>query len=131
MVCKYSYFRILVRYIGLIIISLISKLHCSWIRDLDLNTIYNKNQLLLILEWGTWVQISPTTKTNQLLSKSDKKKKKHNYKRWKAESLSHISKPGFDLGTCGLWAHHASAAPLWFVAKLFSLSFIISPIIIG
>ena len=25
-----------------------------------------------------------------------------------------ISEPGFDPGTCGLWAHHASAAPLWF-----------------
>ncbi|GLJ28446.1 hypothetical protein SUGI_0559670 [Cryptomeria japonica] len=23
-----------------------------------------------------------------------------------------ISEPGFDPGTCGLWAHHASAAPL-------------------
>ena len=25
-----------------------------------------------------------------------------------------ISEPGFDPGTCGLWAHHASTAPLWF-----------------
>ncbi|KAI3735367.1 hypothetical protein L6452_14863 [Arctium lappa] len=23
-----------------------------------------------------------------------------------------LSEPGFDPGTCGLWAHHASAAPL-------------------
>ena len=23
-----------------------------------------------------------------------------------------ISEPDFDPGTCGLWAHHASAAPL-------------------
>ena len=30
---------------------------------------------------------------------------------WKPFSLS---EPGFDPGTCGLWAHHASAAPLWF-----------------
>ncbi|PON50075.1 hypothetical protein PanWU01x14_225170 [Parasponia andersonii] len=29
-----------------------------------------------------------------------------------AESCSSISEPGFDPGTCGLWAHHASAAPL-------------------
>ena len=27
-------------------------------------------------------------------------------------SHSIISEPGFDPGTCGLWAHHASAAPL-------------------
>ena len=30
---------------------------------------------------------------------------------WEAFSLE-ISEPGFDPGTCGLWAHHASAAPL-------------------
>ncbi|KAF7828627.1 hypothetical protein G2W53_019791 [Senna tora] len=29
-----------------------------------------------------------------------------------AGSYSFISEPGFDPGTCGLWAHHASAAPL-------------------
>jgi hypothetical protein len=29
---------------------------------------------------------------------------------WKL--FSNISEPGFDPGTCGLWAHHASAAPL-------------------
>ena len=29
-------------------------------------------------------------------------------------SYSNLSEPGFDPGTCGLWAHHASAAPLWF-----------------
>ncbi len=27
--------------------------------------------------------------------------------------ISGLSEPGFDPGTCGLWAHHASAAPLW------------------
>ena len=26
-------------------------------------------------------------------------------------SLSSLLELGFDLGTCGLWAHHASAAP--------------------
>ncbi len=26
--------------------------------------------------------------------------------------ISGLSEPGFDPGTCGLWAHHASAAPL-------------------
>ena len=35
---------------------------------------------------------------------------------WEAFSLE-ISEPGFDPGTCGLWAHHASAAPLWLVVK--------------
>jgi hypothetical protein len=29
-----------------------------------------------------------------------------------AGSNSFLSEPGFDPGTCGLWAHHASAAPL-------------------
>ena len=28
--------------------------------------------------------------------------------------ISYISAPGFDLGTSGLWAHHASIALLWF-----------------
>nr|GFA86501.1 hypothetical protein [Tanacetum cinerariifolium] len=32
---------------------------------------------------------------------------------WKLHILQLVSKPGYDLGTCGLWAHHASAAPLW------------------
>ena len=27
-------------------------------------------------------------------------------------SKKFVSKPGFDPGTCGLWAHHASTAPL-------------------
>ena len=31
-------------------------------------------------------------------------------------SYSDLSEPGFDPGTCGLWAHHASAAPLWLLS---------------
>ena len=30
----------------------------------------------------------------------------------KINSEATLSEPGFDPGTCGLWAHHASAAPL-------------------
>jgi len=30
----------------------------------------------------------------------------------RAEEATQLSEPGFDPGTCGLWAHHASAAPL-------------------
>jgi hypothetical protein len=40
------------------------------------------------------------------LEKIRKKKKE------KEGSFSLLSEPGFDPGTCGLWAHHASAAPL-------------------
>ena len=36
-----------------------------------------------------------------------------------SEATLFISEPGFDPGTCGLWAHHASAAPLWFVGNVF------------
>ena len=35
------------------------------------------------------------------------------------KAYSFISEPGFDPGTCGLWAHHASAAPLWLVDMYF------------
>ncbi|KAK9045138.1 hypothetical protein V6N11_059027 [Hibiscus sabdariffa] len=37
-------------------------------------------------------------------------KKKRNTK--STEAFSTLSEAGFDPGTCGLWAHHASAAPL-------------------
>jgi hypothetical protein len=30
----------------------------------------------------------------------------------KTKKQKDISEPGFDPGTCGLWAHHASTAPL-------------------
>jgi hypothetical protein len=33
-------------------------------------------------------------------------------KREKKKKVNELSEPGFDPGTCGLWAHHASAAPL-------------------
>ena len=39
-----------------------------------------------------------------------KKKKREKY--LAREDYSGISEPGLDPGTCGLWAHHASAAPL-------------------
>ncbi|KAK1571301.1 hypothetical protein Q3G72_014794 [Acer saccharum] len=39
--------------------------------------------------------------------------KRHDREKPKRYIGSHsISEPGFDPGTCGLWAHHASAAPL-------------------
>ena len=41
------------------------------------------------------------------------KKKLLSAERYFHQDKSHsISEPGFDPGTCGLWAHHASAAPL-------------------
>ena len=43
---------------------------------------------------------------------TDLKFKSLKMQRWK---LLFLSEPGFDPGTCGLWAHHASAAPLWYV----------------
>ncbi|CAK7339667.1 unnamed protein product [Dovyalis caffra] len=34
------------------------------------------------------------------------------------EDTDFLAEPGFDPGTCGLWAHHASAAPLRFLHQL-------------
>ena len=41
------------------------------------------------------------------------RRKKTKYKSLSIKDKSHnVSEPGFDPGTSGLWAHHASAAPL-------------------
>ena len=41
-----------------------------------------------------------------------RKKKQLKKKEKNSEGSYSLSEPGFDPGTCGLWAHHASAAPL-------------------
>ena len=58
-------------------------------------------------------RINPMGLTNWaqfvLIPKRESKKKEQS----KSETFHFIiSEPGFDPGTCGLWAHHASAAPL-------------------
>ena len=41
----------------------------------------------------------------------DHRERKQEKKKGRQEATL-LSEPGFDPGTCGLWAHHASAAPL-------------------
>lgn len=44
--------------------------------------------------------------------REQREEKTENKKKIRHKNIKSLSEPGFDPGTCGLWAHHASAAPL-------------------
>jgi hypothetical protein len=55
----------------------------------------------------------PHTRTHLQHKKKKKKFCTYHSNGWRNEAVRYIMvlEPGFDPGTCGLWAHHASAAP--------------------
>ena len=67
-------------------------LFCVYIRE---EARQRENLCYQRQRWLCWVRINAK-------QKQEKKEKK----------MKFLSEPGFDPGTCGLWAHHASAAPL-------------------
>ena len=71
--------------------------------------------MIIALHTYAVYQMSNVATYNALCLAAEAAKEKHTKKKVKPTKKKknyNLSEPGFDPGTCGLWAHHASATPL-------------------